>query len=262
MPTITPIIPSRDPASSNTLGGTFATIFRKKMLKIDGQLPAVVISYNRTTNLAMVRPLISLLLTNGQVLARATIASVPVLALGGGGFSMTFPLKAGDRGWIEASDRDISLYMQSGQAAKPNTLRIHQFSDGRFIPDAFAQYTFDAEDANGMCLQSWDGTQKITINPANVTIKATNIALIATQGISMQAGTGITRTAASITDLATGAVAITGGTVTLNTTGTVGATFTGPAVVMPNAIINGVTQSTHKHLGVQTGTGTSAGPTN
>lgn len=268
--TVPPIIPSRDPASSNNMGGMLATIHRKKMMKVDGQLPAIVISYNRTSNLALVRPLISLLMTNGTTTPRATIASVPVLALGGGGFTMTFPLKAGDKGWIEASDRDISLFMQSGSQAAPNTMRIHQFADGRFIPDSFAQYTFDSDDAEGMCLQSWDGTQKITINPTNITMKATNIALVATQGITLQAGTGITETAGtaiarnaeSITDVASAAASLTGASVTLNTTGATGAKFTGPAVIMPDAIINGVTQSTHIHPGVQPGTGVSDGPEN
>lgn len=236
-----PIIPSKDPADNGTLSGLLNISNRKAALADQTQLPCVVISYSRATGRATVRPLISMLTTSGKLVARPAIASVPVLALGGGGFTLTFPLKAGDLGWIEASDRDISLFMQSKADSAPNTLRIHNFADGRFIPDAFAAYTFDAaDDGSSMVLQSYDGTVKIALDPAAIRLIAPTV--------KVQASTLFTVTAPAISLNQTG--------------GGVGTTFTGSPVVMPNAIIGGVTQSTHKHNGVQTGTGVSGGPQN
>jgi hypothetical protein len=236
-----PVIPSKNPADEGSVGGTLRTVFRKNLMKVEGQLPAIVMSYNRTSNVATVRPLIQQMRTDGVLIQRASIATVPVLALGGGGYCMTFPLKAGDLGWIEASDRDISLFMQSMKESGPNTFRIHRFSDGRFVPDAFKQYTFDAaDDASSMVIQSYDGTVKIALDP-------TELRLIAPT-VNIKASTLFTVTAPAISLNQTG--------------GGPGATFTGSPVVMPDAIINGVTQSTHKHGGVQTGSAVSNGPQN
>lgn len=163
-------IPSHDPADEGHLAGLLKVYWQKSLQATDGQLPCEVISYNRTTNKALVQPLISMVDTSGQPLVRAQIASVPVLALGGGGFVITFPLKKGDLGWIEASDRDISLFIQQMQQSKPNTHRMHTFEDGRFVPDAFAQYTFNSGDAANMVIQSYDGTVKIALGPSIVNV--------------------------------------------------------------------------------------------
>jgi hypothetical protein len=221
-----PVIPSQDPADSGSAGGALRTIFRKQLMKTDGQLPAIVISYDRVRNRATVRPLVSLLLTSGKTVQRASIASVPVLALGGGGITMTFPLKPGDLGWIEASDRDISLFVQSLKDAHPQTLLIHRFEFGRFIPDAFNQYTFDtAEDGTAAVMQSYDGTVKIALD--------TNELRLTAPTVTVKASTLFQVTAPAIALHQTG--------------GGAGATFTGSPVVMPDAIIGGVTQSTHIH---------------
>jgi hypothetical protein len=177
-----PIIPSRNPAQEGQLAGMLRLALRKTMEATDGQLPAKVVSYNRATNKALVEPLISMVTTGGQQIPRAQIASVPVLALGGGGYCLTFPLQAGDTGWIEASDRDISLFIQSLQQAKPNTFRIHSFEDGRFIPDAFAKYTVAGEDSANMTIQSLDGTVKIALGPGVVNVKSSGTVNVTSTG--------------------------------------------------------------------------------
>jgi len=169
-------IPSKNPADESTLTGMLNTVLRKNAMSTDGQLPAIVISYDRVKNVACVRPLIDIVGTGGQTIQRAQIAAIPVLALGGGGFCVTFPLVAGDTGWIQASDRDISLFMQSLKESKPNTLRIKDFADARFIPDSFRKYTYDnSHDSAAMVIQSWDGSVKITLQPGSVNIKAAAI---------------------------------------------------------------------------------------
>ena len=161
-------IPSKDPADEGSLGGALRSVFRKLMQGTDGMLPATVVSYDRTANVATVRPLIALLTTSGETVKRAQVAQVPVMALGGGGFVINFPLRPGDRGWIEASDRDISLFLQSGDDAAPNTLRLHSFEDGRFIPDVFAAYDVSEVADDAVTIQSLDGAVRVELSPAKI----------------------------------------------------------------------------------------------
>lgn len=160
-----------DPALTGSLSGTLEYVFKKMLQGIDGQLPAQVISYDRVTNRATVQPLISRVTTAGEAVERGTVASMPVLALGGGEFNISFPLKAGDRGWIEASDRDISLYLQTTQQSKPNTLRMHEFSDGRFIPDVFADYELPAGHDDSLVIQHKSGQTWIGVKENEISLK-------------------------------------------------------------------------------------------
>lgn len=161
-------IPSQDPADDGTLGGVLRATFRKLLQGVDGMLPARVESYDREANVATVRPLVAVLTTDGGRVSRAQVARVPVLALGGGGFVLNFPLKAGDLGWIEASDRDISLFMQAMDEAQPNTYRMHSFEDGRFIPDVMSQFSVGDVADDAMTLQSLDGSVRIEISPSRI----------------------------------------------------------------------------------------------
>lgn len=237
-----PTIPSRNPAVDGVMGGVMGTVFKKQMQRVDGQLPAVVISYNRATNIAKVQPLISLLTTGGGKRSRAPIASVPVLALGGGGFCINFPLKKGDIGWIEASDRDISLYMQAKyNEAIPNTQRMHSFEDGRFIPDAFAQYAIAGADTASMIISSYDGSVRISLGPGKITLAAATVE-IDTQNYN------VNTVNANLN--ASGNVTITGASNRIN----------GPVNMPDGATIGGIVFGSHVHSNVQNGPNNSGGP--
>lgn len=229
-------IPSKSPAIDGNLGAALAFIFQKMMQKMDGQLPARVVSYNRATNRAMVQPLISIIGTNGQALGRAPIAAVPVLALGGGNFFVNFPLGQGDLGWIEASDRDISLFLQSSQQASPNDGRIHSFEHGRFVPDVYDKYTF-APDAGAMVISSLDGSTRIVMSAGKIQLFAAEV--------------DINSTTFNINNA--GAMTINTGTYSQNTTGGAGSTTTGNVNLPLNTTINGRTFMGHTHTDPQGG---------
>ncbi|CNI48552.1 Gp138 family membrane-puncturing spike protein [Yersinia pekkanenii] len=178
-----------DPALTGSLSGTLEYVFKKMLQGIDGQLPAQVISYDRVTNRATVQPLISRVTTAGEAVERGTVASMPVLALGGGEFNISFPLKTGDRGWIEASDRDISLYLQTSKQSKPNTLRMHEFSDGRFIPDVFADYELPAGHDEALVIQHKSGQTWIGVKEKEISLKVGSTEFTLTEeNITMTAG--------------------------------------------------------------------------
>ena len=169
-------IPSKDPADDDSFPGMLRSVMRKMAMNTDDMLPAVVISYDRETNMATVRPVVALLTTGGDIVPRAQIASVPVLALGGGGFVVNFPLRPKDLGWIKASDRDISLFRQGMQAdLAPNTRRLHSFEDGLFIPSVFTGYDVSDVGADAMTIQSLDGAVRVELSPARIRMVAPDV---------------------------------------------------------------------------------------
>ncbi len=155
--------PSIDPAFNYSLVGSIQFAFQKLMQSINGMLPAQIISYDRVTNRAQVQILITILTTNGSQVPRPTVASVPVLILGAGMYSVSFPINQGDLGWILANDRDMSLFLQSYEQSPPNTDRVKQFSDGLFIPDAMKSYNITDSNTDFMIIQKNDGSVSISI---------------------------------------------------------------------------------------------------
>lgn len=222
-----PVIPSQKPGDkAGGLAGALKAIIDKYMKSVDGMLPAVVVSYNRTTNRATIAPAINMVLTNKEQLVRAQLANIPVLAIGGGDFVLTFPLKTGDTGWIEASDRDISTWLQGGgkRRSNPNTERIHSFSDGRFIPDKLADFTLPAEAEGAVCLQNKAGTCAVIITDEKLIFKGPAEFL---DPVKMEKTLEVAE----------------------------------KATLSAGAEIEGIEFGTHKHNAVQTGTDTSGGPT-
>lgn len=165
-------LPAYDFANKGTLVGLLQQLSQSLLKTTDDMLPAVVISYDRTANIATVQPGVHMVTTDGTLVGRAPVAAVPVLALGGGGFLINFPLVAGSRGWIKANDRDISLYLQSGNLAAPNSQRLHSFSDGLFIPDAVSGFAVSGDDASNMVIQNLNGSVKVTLAPNGINIVA------------------------------------------------------------------------------------------
>lgn len=156
--------PSRNPADADSLIGLLRLLITKTQQRWDDMLPARVMAYDRARNVAQVQPLIATVTTDKVVVQRAQVAEVPVLQLGGGGFTLSFPIKGGDLGWIKANDRDISLFRQSGGASRPNTGRMHSFADAMFIPDSMMRgVTIDPSDSDRAVLQSLDGSVRIAL---------------------------------------------------------------------------------------------------
>lgn len=217
--------PSINPADEDSLQGVLNTVLRKFLMGVDDMLPAKVISYDRDANRATVQPIVAMLTTDGSRVARAQLASVPVFQMGGGGHMLSFNLKPGDLGWIKASDRDISLFMQSYAEQPPNTRRLHSFEDGLFFPDAMRDFTIQDEDAENAVFQTLDGRYRVALWEDRVKVTA-------------------------------------GDSTTLEVSDA-GITLTGPTITLaaPVITIGGIVWQTHKHTGVVPGGGNTGGPT-
>ena len=169
--------PSIDPANNNSLVGTISFAFSKLLQQVNGMLPAQVIAYDRETNRVQVQLLITIVGTDGSQTPRPQIATLPVMVMGGGGFTLSFPLKEGDFGWVLANDRDISLFLQNYQQSPPNTNRVKNFSDGLFIPDSMKTLDVTSDNMNAITLKNSDGSISITIgeNPSNGNVQEVKI---------------------------------------------------------------------------------------
>jgi hypothetical protein len=167
----TPLTNTR-PADKSRLSTALEAWMRQKTLTDDNALPAIVISYDRTKNVASVKPLIKVVGVDNSTMSRNPLGGIPVISLGGGGFHINFPLKVGDLGWIFACDRDISTYLETLKESPPNSTRLHDFGDAIFLPDVLRNYTINSSDQENaaMVIQSVDASTRISIWEGNIQI--------------------------------------------------------------------------------------------
>jgi phage baseplate assembly protein gpV len=154
---------------------------------------------------------------------------------------MTFPLASGDEGLIVFAQRCIDSWWQSGGVQSQAEMRMHDISDGFFIPAMLSQSKAPATAASTSTVQlrSADGATYIEVAAGNLV------------NVHASAGTTIT-----------GPVTITGN-LTLGGTisGTGGAPISGNLHMAGNVQGGSVVLNTHIHGGVQPGSGVTAGPT-
>lgn len=148
---------------------------RRFSMDFDVCLPATVISYDRDRNVAVIKPLIKVTMTDGTQNSRDEFEDIPVLSMGGGGFHINFPLKPGDLGWLYATDRDITLMLQA-QASEPEqpamTTRFHDYAAGSiFVPDVLSNFSAISGAENGMVIRSIDGKTQIAVFNDRIEIK-------------------------------------------------------------------------------------------
>lgn len=163
--------PDIDPANNGSLAGAIQFAFKKMMqASVNGMLPAQVIAYDRQANRVQVKFMITVLTTDGNQVPRPQIASIPALILGSGTMMINLNIQPGDFGWVQASDRDISIFLQSFAQSPPNTARMFSFADGLFIPHKMTGYTLSNDDLNNDVLSSMDGNRKIVFTPTGINV--------------------------------------------------------------------------------------------
>lgn len=130
-----PVSPTtRTPSLAEVIRNALDSAFRECHVS----LPAVVISYDATTQTAQVQPLLTLPVvdTNGNVSneSRPVINDVPVLFPSGGGYRLIFPVEAGDLVTLIMADQSLDIWKAKGTETDPIDLRTHDLSDAVAIP--------------------------------------------------------------------------------------------------------------------------------
>lgn len=163
---------SRNQNDDDQLTGAFNVIINHIKKTMQNTLPVRITKIYDGRKKVDVEPQIMIVGSDDKALPRAEIKGVPVVTSGAGNFLITFPMKVGDLGWIEASDRDISLFKQSYASSKPNTRRMHDFSDSKFVPDIMTNFTMESEDSDAMVIQNRDGSVKISLNGSRIKMQS------------------------------------------------------------------------------------------
>lgn len=204
-------------------------------------LPGVVAAVNLAAQTLSVQPTVqgSVASPDGakQLVNLPLLVDVPIVWPRAGGFALTFPIAAGDEVLVVFASRCIDSWWQSGGIGAPAEARMHDLSDGFAILAPTSQpKKLSGVSSTNVQLRDEAGTTYVEITPDG---KARVVA--ATQ-IDVEAPT----------------VNITGD---LNVTGEMNLVgqLTQSGGLMT---IGGVVFGTHKHTGVQPGSGTSGGPTN
>lgn len=222
---------SQQPESDKNEAQSMMHILRKAFMSMcDVCIPAVVVSYDRAKNRAVVRGLIQRVTVDNKIARRQPLYDIPLFAYGDGNFHISFPVKAGTLGWILVCDRDIELYKSSLKESRPNTYRAHTFADSWFIPDQMHPLTIAGEDSEAMVIQHASsnsrvsvaadavritvGDTKITVIDGKVTVKATAVDLDAqtTNVLGALNVTGLTTLSGGLTSTSGGETKLEGST--------------------------------------------------
>lgn len=163
---------SRNNNDDDLLTGAFNVMINHINKKMQNSLPVKVAKVSSDRKFVSVQPQILVVDSEGGTKIRAEIKGIPVVTSGAGNFLISFNISVGDLGWIEASDRDISLFVQSYSQSKPNTRRMHNFSDARFVPDIMTNFTIAEEDAGALVIQNRDGSVKISLNSSRIKMQS------------------------------------------------------------------------------------------
>lgn len=144
---------------------------------LEVQLPCVV-TVVHSRNLVSVKPLISKINSDGNRESRKEITHVQVETQGAGNILISHPVAVGSLGWIHASDRDISLFLQGYSENQPGTRRMHSFSDAKFVPDVMTNFTVAEEDATATVIQNRDGTVKIAVDETEIRLTSGTVEIL------------------------------------------------------------------------------------
>lgn len=101
------------------------------------------------------------------------VIDCPVICLGGGGASLTFPIQQGDECLILFNDRDMDNWFGSGSVgAGVNTPRMHSFSDG-IILVGVRSLANSLSDYDGTRAALRNGVAQVAVGPALIKIANT-----------------------------------------------------------------------------------------
>ena len=213
----------------------------KRSLEVS--IPCIVTKVISRTKLN-VKPLIKIVAQDGTSKERGIIEGLPVFTAGAGDKFISFPVAVGDIGWLDACDRDISLFLQSYGNVEPPTSRMHSFSDARFVPDIMTNITVAAEDATAMVIQTRDGTVKIAVDNDEVRVK-NNDASVVMGADSIDVATSsvtINITDSSVTGVAPGGFDLNGFTIDAS-----GAAASPASLTAPSVLADGKELAGHDH---------------
>ena len=161
---------NRDPETDySDLTDALKFFFRQMMKGLYVCIPGIIDSYNPTTKRATVHPAINLQDTEGTTTQQSSIANVPVVWPGGGGFSLLSPLPSGSPVSIFFSQRGITQFKEVFTEADPGSGLFAK--EDAFIIPSFGALSVTPASTTGIVLQSEDGVDFVSIEDGLIEIK-------------------------------------------------------------------------------------------
>lgn len=136
-------------------------------------MPGIVVSFNAAAGTVVVQPALmaSIRAQDGSASFKPLplLMDVPVVFPGGGGFSLTFPVTAGDECLVVFGDRCIDAWWQHGGTQAPMEPRMHSLSDAFALVGIRNQTrALGAYSTTHAQLRSDDGTLYLEMQPGGV----------------------------------------------------------------------------------------------
>ena len=215
---------------------TIQTHLDGRQAQIHTSMPGQIVSFNAAKMTATVKPAIQAINTqNDGTRVPVTIAAItdgPVHFPAGGGFTLTFPVKAGDECLIVFNERSIDNWHQHGGQQAPSDHRMHDINDCVVHVGLRSQANpLTGVSTTGVQLRNETGTDYIQLDSTGITLKTNGV-------INLQAfGINVSNTAGGIGTMVINANIGTAGTLQNNSVN-VGSTHThsehdGPSTSVP-----------------------------
>jgi Phage protein Gp138 N-terminal domain len=221
-------------------------------------VPAIVNSFDATTQLAEVQIAIQENVFLNLGITPVSIKPLQMVQVGmfrAGGFSITFPVEAGDEGVVIFNDLCINAWKKSGGTQNnQEERRRHDLSDGIFYPMAWSQARkLSGYSTSALQIQSDDGTTSISVSEGSIVLTPDG----GTTELSIVPGVITAKTASFVVN----APVTFDQPVTFNEAVTMDSTLDVTNDVTAADFISGtIGLTTHQHGGVQNGSGVTGGP--
>lgn len=153
-----------------------------RLARVWTALPAKVVSFDATKLTCVLQPTIQgkFTDTNGKLsdVTLPNLLDCPVVFPGCAGFLLTLPLAAGDEGLVVFSSRCIDNWWAQGGVQSQFELRMHDLSDGFFMPGCFSKPNVPGSISTSKAqLRSKDGNTLIELGGGNIHMKATTVTI-------------------------------------------------------------------------------------
>jgi len=189
---------------------------RAGLIETHTALPGRIESFDDATLRATVVAEISRQTQGGETVQIPPIEDVPVVFPGAGGYTLTFPVAAGDKCLLVFSERDLAGWKMNGDELAPPSSRRHAYSDAVAIMGLRTPGVpmAPAVLGSGAVLRSDDNQVRVEIVKGSGVLIATNedVTLNATKKVVLIAGSDATITATGALALeSTGKISLTRG---------------------------------------------------
>lgn len=245
---------------------TLRMAFGGEQAKLWTALPGIIGSFDPEAQTCTVQPAINgeRRMQDGtiQPIQMPLLLDCPVQWQGGGGVTLTFPIKPGDECLIVFASRCIDFWWQQGGVQGQAELRMHDLSDGFVLVGVRSQPRKFSVSTSAAQLRTDDGAAYVEINPATHKIKA-----VTPSDIEAQAGAAIKATAGASIELNAPTIVLNSPNIVLNGQVTQGKgsnggamELQGPVNVVNDVVAGGKSLIHHVHSGVQPGGGNTGQP--